>query len=277
MALDYRVTERAKQLRRVLHRPDALRIHFLPQHRPARHRDPEPSRLPRHFFQIGTLRWSDTVGRTNLGAMGGVEYRRAVAYRAGEHVLHHTALPDLPAIGTGRRPPSGGLESEQSTARRRDPDAATAIATAGNRDDPGRDRRRGTATRAARRPIGVPGILGRAKRLGFGKGSDAELGSVGLAEGDEPRLAIADEELGVVVGDEARQEPASGLHRFAGDERHQVLDQERHPAEWAVRHHGTRLDAGPVVHPVDDRVDDRIPLPHPMERLIHQLGGGDLA
>ena len=117
--------------------------------------------------------------------------------------LHQEDLPDL---GRQRDPAALGLEADQPAARRRDPRRAAAVVGVGDRDHPGRDRRRAAAAGAARRARLVPRVARRAEARGLGRRQDAPLGQRRRPDDDEARGLQPRDDVVVVGRDEVADE-----------------------------------------------------------------------
>src|SRR5439155_5337150 len=106
-------------------------------------------------------------------------------------------------VGPERDATAAGLEPDEAAHARGDANRAAAVTAVAERDHARRDRRSGTAARAAGTARRVPRVVRRAVRLRLGRGQEAELGCVRLADRDEaggPELGI---EVAVVIGDVA--------------------------------------------------------------------------
>jgi hypothetical protein len=121
----------------------------------------------------------------------------------------------------------------------------------------------------------VPGVVRRPVGLRLGGRQDAELGRVGLADEHEAQLAELRGQPGVAVGAEAlvSQEAHPLVLRRVLDRADQVLDDERHALERAVRRLGRqRL----VEQRVDDGVELAVERLDPLYRALRQLFGRSL-
>ena len=225
--------------------------------------------------QEGAVRRSG-VRRSRVRALGRVEERRTVANRPAHDVARHQPMPCLTLGGAERGPPARGLEAEQPAGRSRDPDAPATIARVGDGDDPSGHGRRRAATGTARGVVGVPRIARRTAELGLGHAEDPELGAVGLAQEHDTGLAVAREELGVMVGHIVVQRPAREGARLVRQMAVHVLDQEWHAAERAVGQVTGRDLASGAVHAVHDGVERGVDLIGPGDGRLDQLGGRHL-
>ena len=91
--------------------------------------------------------------------------------------------------------------------------------------------------------------------LGFGRGHQAELRHIGLAEDDEAGALEARGEVRIVRPRQHRHETRALARGDALRERQNVLEQERHAAEDALGQFAFRGLAGAFVVLVDDRVE----------------------
>ena len=171
---------------------------------------------------------------TDRAAGHHVEQGRGVAHRPRQRAVGREA--DRVAVHRGAGDPAARrLEPDDPAAARRDPDRAAAVGALGDRHQPGGDRRRRAAARAARHPGGVPRRHGRRGTLGLGVAGRAELRGARLAQADHPRRRDPAHDLVVEVGDEVgeHRRPEAGAHARG---RVEVLDRRRHAGQRAVAH-----------------------------------------
>jgi hypothetical protein len=173
--------------------------------------------------------------------------------------------------------PAGRLETDHPAHARRHPNRASAVVAVGNRNEAAADRRGGTTARTACRPVGVPGVAGRAPRVGFGRGVDAHLRCVALADQHEPGSAHPLHEVRVHVRTEpGRLDPldAAGVQVSLGNHR-EVLDDVGDATERAVRNSG--LGSRSLVERNDHGVERGVHGLDALDRRLDQLGRRDLA
>src|SRR5262245_66464566 len=108
-----------------------------------------------------------------------IEGSRGVGDGASKHAVagEAFALDD----GVGDKTP-GRLEADETVARRRNPDRASAVTRVGDGCHAGGDGGAGAARGPTRRPVEVPGAAGDAERLGLGERHRAEFGGGRLPE-----------------------------------------------------------------------------------------------
>jgi hypothetical protein len=115
----------------------------------------------------------------------------------------------------------------------------------------------------------------RAERRWLGRRQDAPLGRVRLAAQDEARLAEAAGEVGleVLAPVEVAEHRHAVAEALAGAVAPEVLQQQRHPAERAVRQRASSRVARGVERRRDDGVELGVQLLDAVDRRVHELGG----
>ena len=177
-----------------------------------------------------------------------------------------------------RDPTAGGLQPEESAARRRDPDRASTVRGVRDRHEPGGDGCGRTPARPARREVGVPGVPRRSVEIRLRERDGAELRRVGLADDDEPGLADASHDGGVEVGDVLGIGPGR-VRRADPGRRGEILHTDRNAAKRRVA--GSRVDVRCrgerlLAADRDERVQRRIELVDAGERELDELRRRDL-
>ena len=195
-----------------------------------------------------------------------------------DHVAGDEPVPHLTVLRSDRHPTARRLQADEPALARRDADRAAAVAGVADRDQPGRDRGRGSAARPAGTARRVPRVPGRAVRVRLGGGLQPELGRVGLADDDEAGVLELVEEVRAVgrgVADLLQQLVAE-VQRRAGELTVEVLHHHRHAGERAGdRRRGAC--AGAVEQRMDHRVDLGVGGLDARDRGVDELGGGELA
>ena len=131
-----------------------------------------------------------------------VEHQRGVAHRARDRSVREEPAPDLAGDGRERHPAARGLEPDHAAARGGDAHRAAAVASLGERTEPGRDLSPRPAARAAGRVLEVPGLSRRRAEAAFGRRPAAVLRGRRLTEQDATRAAEPRDDLGVGGRDE---------------------------------------------------------------------------
>ena len=219
------------------------------------------------------------VARAGIRRDDRVEQARAVAHGPGDHALGHHPEHHLAGLRAVGAEAAAGLQADQPVARRRDPHRAAAVVGTGcGHDARGHGRARPTR-RAAGRVGEVERVAGGTEQVGLGDPLRPELGGVGLAEDDQPRVEEPACHQGVLTGDVVGQGPRPVGGREPGVLLPEVLDQERHPGvrpgQLRVGSPGVR-DLGQRDHDrVDQRVDRVLTLPCQREQVDRRdlLGG----
>ena len=242
-----RVAHALQEPRRLAKRRGHLGLGRLGARQPVGQRDPERAGRRLHRLGVGRGRRCDAQDRAGVVPLHRLEQGRGVAHAARDHELRrhpHQRHPEGRAQG---RAPARGLQPEEPAARRRDADRAAAVVGMRQRHHCGRDRRRGAARgaprgaagieRVARRPA-VEDRLGGAVEAELGRGGRAHQGQACRAEPLEQHSAPRRGEVDRVQHPRARA-LAHPLHL-----QDQVLGEERHAGERAVRRPGQGLDQG---------------------------------
>ncbi|MGY4418867.1 hypothetical protein ACVWY2_001292 [Bradyrhizobium sp. JR6.1] len=216
------------------------------------------------------LRRRRDVEARRLRTMDRIHHDRAVADADAQHMADGEAAPALTAIGTARVAGARRLHAEYAGGGGGDPDRAAAVAGMRN----GQDARGDSSPRAAGRATGgmieIPGIAGRAEQARFRRRHQPEFRARALAEDRKTRIEETLGQRTVVIGDEVLQQ--TGARRGAGAlEQIEILQQERHAGEGAVRQPLGDLALGVVVMLDDDCVDLRIDGGRARNRLVEQL------
>ncbi len=198
--------------------------------------------------------------------------RRRVAARSREDVLVDEAAVDVAVIGRERDPAARWLHAEQAAAARRDADRAAAVVAVRDRHHAARDGGRGAAARAAGGAPQIVGVAARRPRGRLRRREDAELRRVGLADDDEAGAAERGDEVAVVrhaVPVALEGQEARGVER-AADRGADVLDEDRHAAERAVRRI-LGLGSGLLVERHDDGAELVVVALAPRDRGVDEL------
>ena len=134
------------------------------------------------------------------------------------------------------------------------------------------------ATAAAEPPLEPPlmrsvfhGFRVGPNSSGSVNGREPELRRTGLAERDEAGVPEPDHQLAVVVGDPPFEKSRSRAHRLPGHQHREILEQERNPAEGAIRQSGGHFASGALEHRVNDSVEPGIQGFDPRDRGIDEL------
>ncbi len=241
-----------------------------------RHRDPQLAGVAAHRerVRLGRPRRPRRVARLVAGQH--VEQQRGLGDRAREHAVRHQER--VAEVGPARDAPAARLQADEPAAGGRDPQRPAAVARMRERDEAGRDRRRGAAGRAARRARRVPRVARGPGVARLGRRQDPELGHVRRADDHEARLAQPADEVRVVRRPVSREEARAEVHALPGhgDVR---LDPDRHARERArvARLDRVRLGEHPLGVQLDERAElgvDRLDAP---ERGLDGLAGGERA
>ncbi len=192
-------------------------------------------------------------------------------------MLDDQTAHDVAVVGAERIASARRLEPEHAAARGGDADRPAAVTTVRHRHHAGGDGGRGTAARAARGVLRVPRVAGRPEGARLGRGRDAELRCVGLAENDEPGAPVARHQLAVVVGDVGAHHLRAVAHRHAGEAREQVLHEERNARERSHRRDAGGDGPRALEERRDHRVEGRVGALDARDRGIDQLARCDLA
>ena len=209
------------------------------------------------------------------------EHQRAIRHRSRHGAVGGKALPGVVGGGRAAHEPARRLVADDAATGRRDADGATAVGALGDRPDARRERRRGTAARAAGRAGLVQRVARDAEEQVLRRGAGAHLRRVGLADQDGPGPAQARDAGGVgrghVVGERAR-----AVGRRVGRGVGQVLGRERDAVQRAapdVRQAVALACLGQrtLAVPGHDGVDPRVLGLEALERSTAGLLGRDLA
>ena len=271
------VTERLELRRRVAGGLLAHRVELgARQRRVERQADLQRAGRGDGALGVRTLRGRRPARVAELGAGEDVQRGRRVDDRARQH-----AVPDeeaLAGVGTDRDAAAGGLEADQATAGGGDADRPAAVVAVSDRDHAGRHGGRRAAARASRRAVQIPRVARRSEPTRLGRGQDPHLGQRGLADDHKSGVAKPSHQIRVVVSDQVPEQVAAHRQRHPGD-RAVVLDRDRHAGERPLvarldllgdRHRRIRRN-------MRERVDLRLQLLDPRQRLAHQFGGAQLA
>ena len=251
-------------------------MHLVPEPGHLGKGDAEPARRPTHSLTPGSFHRRSEIRRPRVGARARIEDARAVAHRAGDHMIHHRAAPGFPDIGTDRRPSPGRFQAEEATAGGGNPDRSPTVTAGGDRDHAGRDRGRRASARSARGSAGIPGVPGRTEGGGLGERSQTELRGVGFAEEEEAGAAVSGDQLAVGGRTKVPEKGAPAPEGLPFHGEHEVLDEERNPSEPTLERSAGCFPGGPV-HAMDHRIHRRIQPLDPADRRVGQLDGGHFA
>ena len=233
VALGDLVAERAQQLDRVLERAAGVGVGTGDQ-AGGNARGVGDAQLPRRCGGGGGERHVGgrrAVAVDLAGPRDDVVEQRRVRHPASEYAVHGQAVP-VASVGRERHASALGLEPEQPAPRGGDADRAGAVGGERGAHEPGGHRRAAAPTRAAGRPLQVPGVAGDAEGGGLGERPQAQLGHVGLADDHRAGVPQASHDLGVRAGGLVLRVGA-----FAGelaDHVDVVLDGDRHPQQRAA-------------------------------------------
>jgi hypothetical protein len=98
-------------------------------------RDAQWARVGTHLVEERAFWRRRGVRVAGRHAVGGVEHRGAVAHGAGHDVLGHQTAVDVAVCRSQRDPASSGLQPEETAARSRDADGASAVVGVTDGDD----------------------------------------------------------------------------------------------------------------------------------------------
>ena len=265
------MTHALQQLGGVTHGPLAFRIDRFAGCGARDQTDPQATGRGADLLRERPLRWRRKVRRPDIGTAGHVQQCGAVAHAARDDVLGGHARPAFATIGAVRIARARRLEPEQSAARGRDADRSATVRGVGGGHDPGGDRSCRAAAGAAGHVVEIPRIARGAMQPGLGGDGEAELGRIGLAEDVETAALVARHQLGVVIGTIVGEEAAAVAGDGTGEQRVQILEEERHPVERALRQAGAQRGARLIVVTRHHRVDARIDGFGARDRRIEQL------
>ena len=186
------------------------------------------------------------------------------------------AAPAFAHIGTGRIPCARRLQPDDAAIGRGNTDRAAAIGAVGRRHHARRDGRRGAAAGAARTVLQVPGIARRAVDHRLRRRVQTELRRVGAPEDHQPGPLVTLDDGEIMVGDEAVIEMRPVPHPRAGVPGVDILQQERHARQRALRQ--SRLQSLPrlIVHLLHDRIEPGIQRLDPPDRRLQHFRRRDL-
>ena len=198
--------------RRVPHFGTALAFHGLGEHR---HAKPIPA---------GSRDVADRIEfRVAPHVLGLAIERGGIADRSGEHPVGHDADRHLAHVLVQGQSATRGLESDQTVARRRDPDRTPAVVGVRDRHHTRGDERSRSRRRCPRGVVGVPRIAHRAEPRMFRDGAEAEFRHLRLAECHQARRQVDAGEVAVrALG--PRLPGVGALHRRHALDGHVVLD-----------------------------------------------------
>ena len=258
-------------------RVDAVRVHAAGHGRLRVAGDAQLAWLRAHLFQKGTPRRLDGVGRAALESTRRIQQGGAVAHAERDRVLDGEAVPMLARAGTRGRAPARRLHAEQTAARGGDADRSTAVAAVSHGHRARRHQRRRATARAARGAPDLPGRRRGSEGRGLGHGHQPELGRVGLADGDQPCLALSAVELRGHGRLPATVVARAALRGHAGHSQDQILQHEGHAREHAIAEGLLSHGAGLHVHAGDHGVELGVHALDTRDGLLDQIRGAHLA
>ena len=222
---------------------------------------------------LGRPRRPGRVAR--LVARQHVEQQRGLGDRAREHAVRDEER--VAQVGPARDAPAAGLEADEPAAGGRDPQRAAAVVAVRDRDEAGRDRRRGAAGRAARRARRCPtGCASGPLWRGSVVGRIPNSGMFVVPMITKPASRSRRTRYALCVGRwPARKREPKFMHSPAtGDVR---LDRDRHAGERALVARLDRVGLGERALGVelDERAELRVDRLDPPERRLDGLAGAE--
>ena len=205
-----------------------------------RERDAQALRIALRGGEESAGRRGQQQAPADFAACGRVEQRRAVAHRAGDHMIVDEAEQDLVQVGAGRIASARGLQTKEPAVRRRHADRAGAVGRVTHGRDAGGHGRRRAAARAPGAAADIPRIAGGSRREGFRGYIVADLGRRGPADGDQASPLVALGELRIVRRDVAFHQPAARLARNSLVRGADVLDEKGHAGKRGARRHALK-------------------------------------
>ena len=216
--------------------------------------DAQLARAAGDFFRIGSVLGRRRIGRIGLGLARGVEHDGGIPHGPADDVIDHVAERIVEPVRQVGVAVAGDLQAHQAATGGRNADRTQPIGGVRHRHNAGRDSAGGAARRSARDMVWVPGIAAGAKRGALGGAGDSVFRRVGLAQGHDAGLPVANRQPAIFRVDHAAGEPASRAAGPAGDGHAEVLDQKGNALEGTFRQRALRPGAGVVVPLVDHGV-----------------------
>ena len=234
-------------------------------------RDPQLARRRRDLLQERPRRRRRPIGIARRRPAGRIEEGGGIAHAPAHHMAAGETAPAFAHIGAGRVPCARRLEPDDAAIGRGNTDRAAAIGAVRHRHHARRDGRRGAAAGAARTVLQVPGIARRAVDHRLRRRVQTELRRVGAPEDYQPGALVTLDDGKIMVGDEAVIEMRPVPHPCSGVPGVDILQQERHARQRALRQ--SRLQSLPrlIVHLVHDGIQPGIQRLDPPDRSFQHF------